>query len=234
MPTSYEILVPGNSCEWSGGFFGFANLTLVTSPDGTLLFDTGHYINRGALIKALAERDMEPGDVDKVFISHTHFDHADNVDLFVNATVFMGKADWDYADHPAQDDYFVPWLIHEQLKKHKLELLDGDTDIGGGITALALPGHTPGSMGVSFEHDKGTIVLAGDAIKNVNEVLTGEQANVEHRFPVSDSLAHDKASIAKVVAMADRIVPGHFSELYRVDEHRFGMETAQSLALEFK
>ncbi len=54
MAPTYEILVAGSSAEWSGGFMGFANLTLVTTSDGTLLFDTGHYINRGALIAALA------------------------------------------------------------------------------------------------------------------------------------------------------------------------------------
>jgi N-acyl homoserine lactone hydrolase len=85
MAATYEILVPGNSLEWSGGFLGFANLTLVTTSEGTLLFDTGHYINRGALVAALAARDMVPGDVDKVFLSHIHFDHADNVDLFTSS-----------------------------------------------------------------------------------------------------------------------------------------------------
>ena len=76
MSATYEILVPGNSLEWRGGFLGFANLTLVTTSDGTMLFDTGHYINRGALVAALAARDMSPGDVDKVFLSHIHFDPA--------------------------------------------------------------------------------------------------------------------------------------------------------------
>jgi hypothetical protein len=41
MAPTYEILVAGSSAEWSGGFMGFANLTLVTSAAGTLLFDTG-------------------------------------------------------------------------------------------------------------------------------------------------------------------------------------------------
>jgi len=233
MAPTYEILVAGSSAEWSGGFMGFANLTLVTTSDGTLLFDTGHYINRGALIAALAQRGMHPADVDKVFISHIHFDHANNVDLFINATVFLGKPDWDYADHPAKDDYFVPWLIHEQLRKHTLELLDGDTDIGGGITALALPGHTPGSMGVSFKNQEGTIVIAGDAIKNLDEVLAEVQSTVEHRFPVADSLQHDRESIRKVKAAADRIVPGHFSELRRLGEV-FVPVGPQALSLQFK
>jgi glyoxylase-like metal-dependent hydrolase (beta-lactamase superfamily II) len=102
------------------------------------------------------------------------------------------------------------------LSKNKLELLDHDCDIGGGLTALKLRGHTPGSMGVRFEHaTNGTVVIAGDAIKNLNEVINRRQSNVQHQFPVAASMADDEASVAKVVRMADRIIPGHFPELKR-------------------
>ena len=234
MTATYEILVRGNSLEWSGGFLGFANLTLVTTSEGTLLFDTGHYINRGALVSALAARDMVPGDVDKVFLSHIHFDHADNVDLFTHAIVYLGTADWEYVRNPAKDDLFIPWGIHEQLSKNKLELLDDDSDIGGGLTALKLRGHTPGSMGVRFEHaTNGTVVVAGDATKNLNEVINGRQSNVEHEFPVATSMADDEASIARVVRMADRIIPGHFPELER-EGAVFTPVGPQSLEIQFK
>ena len=234
MAAAYEILVPGNSLEWSGGFLGFANLTLVTTSAGTLLFDTGHYINRGALVAALAARDMVPGDIDRVFLSHIHFDHADNVDLFTHATIYLGKGDWEYMRNPAKDDLFIPWGIHEQLSKNRLELLDHDSDIGGGLTALKLPGHTPGSMGVRFEHaTNGTVVIAGDAIKNLNEVIDGRQANAQYQFPVAASLAEDEASIAKVVHMADRIIPGHFPELSRKGTV-FAPVGPQSLEIQFK
>ena len=234
MAVTYEVLVQGNSLEWSGGFLGFANLTLVTTSEGTLLFDTGHYINRGALVAALAARDMVPGDIDKVFLSHIHFDHADNVDLFPRAVIYLGKADWEYARNPAKDDLFVPWGLHEQLSRNKLELLDQDGDIGGGLTALKLPGHTPGSMGVRFDHAaNGTVVIAGDAIKNANEVINGRQADVQHQFPVAASLADDEASIAEVVRTADRIIPGHFPELKRKGT-AFTPVGPQSLEIQFK
>jgi glyoxylase-like metal-dependent hydrolase (beta-lactamase superfamily II) len=231
---TYEILVPGNSLEWSGGFLGFANLTLVTTSEGTLLFDTGHYINRGALVAALAARGMVPGDVNKVFLSHIHFDHANNVDLFTDAVIYLGKADWEYAQNPAKGDLFIPWGIHHQLSNNKLELLDHDADIGGGLTALTLPGHTPGSMGVRFEHGtNGTVVIAGDAIKNLNEVINDRQSNLEYQFPVAASLAEDEASIARVVGMADCIIPGHFPELKR-DGKVFTPVGPQSLEIQFK
>jgi glyoxylase-like metal-dependent hydrolase (beta-lactamase superfamily II) len=234
MAATYEILVRGNSLEWSGGFLGFANLTLVTTSEGTLLFDTGHYINRGALVAALAARDMVPGDVDKAFLSHVHFDHVDNVDLFPHAVIYLGKADWEYVRNPAKDDLFIPWGIREQLSKSNLELLDRDGDIGGGLTALKLPGHTPGSMGVRFEHAaNGTVVIAGDAIKNLNEVINGRQSNAQYQFPVAASRAEDEASIAKVAGMADRIIPGHFPELKR-EGTVFTPVGPQSLEIQFK
>ena len=136
--------------------------------------------------------------------------------------------------NPAKDDLFIPWGIHEQLSKNKLELLDRDGDIGSGLTALKLPGHTPGSMGVRFEHaTNGTVVIAGDAIKNLNEIINGRQSNVEHQFPVAASLADDEASIAKVVHMADRIIPGHFPELKR-EGTLFTPVAPQSLQIVFK
>jgi len=233
LSASYEILVPGNSLEWQGGFLGFANLTLVTTSQGLLLFDTGHYINRSALVAALRARDLVPSDIDKVFLSHIHFDHANNVDLFTKATIFLGKADWEYVQDPAPDDLFVPWGIHEQLRKNRIELLDHDTEIGGGLKALKLRGHTPGSMGLVFESDRGdTVVIAGDAIKNINEVINGRQAEVEHRFPVAASLADDEASIRRVIEIADRIIPGHFPELEK-EHDTFTPVSTQRITLEF-
>ena len=89
-------------------------------------------------------------------------------------------------------------------------------------------------MGVRFEHaTNGTVVVAGDAIKNLNEVINGRQSNVEHEFPVAASMADDEASIAKVVRMADRIIPGHFPELER-EGAVFIPVDPQSLEIQFK
>ena len=135
--------------------------------------------------------------------------------------------------NPAKGDLFIPWRIHEQLAKNKLELLDRDGDIGGGLTALTLPGHTPGSMGVRFEHaTNGTVVIAGDAIKNLDEVINGRQSDVQYQFPVAASMADDEASIAKVARLADRIIPGHFPELKR-EGTAFTPAGPQSLEIQF-
>ena len=89
-------------------------------------------------------------------------------------------------------------------------------------------------MGVRFDHaTNGTVVIAGDAIKNLNEVINGRQANVQYQFPVAAGMADDEASIAKVARMADRIIPAHFPELKR-EGTSFAPAGPQSLEIQFK
>jgi len=141
----YDIIVQGNNLRLKEGFLGLANSTLVLYPEGPLLFDVGHYVTRPALLSGLRRHGMEPKDVKAVFLSHLHFDHCHNIDLFPEAKVFVSQREWDYAADPHADDPFVPWLIREQLQKHDLSLLADEGRLGPGLSSLWLPGHTPGS-----------------------------------------------------------------------------------------
>ncbi len=78
----YEVIVRGSNLVLGTGFLGLANITLIRCEGGPVLFDTGHHVNRPALVEALARRGLEPTDIKKVFLSHLHFDHSINVDLF--------------------------------------------------------------------------------------------------------------------------------------------------------
>ncbi len=143
MPVGYDIIVKGNNLALRDGFLGLANATLVFTDDGPLLFDTGHYCNRPALLNGLKRHGMAPGDVRAVFLSHLHFDHCNNIDLFADARVYVGQREWEYARQPHPDDMFVPWLIHEQLQKHTVEFLDGERRICGGVLIWEEPGELP-------------------------------------------------------------------------------------------
>ncbi len=208
----YRIVVKGNNLRLKNGFLGLANATLVLCDDGPLLFDVGHYVTRPALVQGLKDVGMEPKDVKAVFLSHLHFDHCHNIDLFPQAKVFVSAREWAYVDHPHHDDPFIPWLIKEQLKRHDLELLSDEGRLGPGLATLALPGHTPGSYGLLLETaHKGRVVLAGDAIKYAREAIARESDMV------FDTAANANASIERILATADRIVPGHFPELIKTE-----------------
>lgn len=228
MAIDYDIIVHGNNLSFEGGFFGLANATLVFTPNGPLLFDTGHYCNQPALLAGLRRHGLGPADVPAVFLSHLHFDHCQNIHLFPHAKVFVSRSDWEYAAAPHAEDAFVPWLIREQLEKHDLELLDGEGQISAGLEYIAAPGHTPGSYALVLETaDKGRVVLAGDAIKYAKEM-------VNRRCDMAfDTIEHGTASITRILEMADRIVPGHFPELVRRDRG-FTWEEAAVLALKIR
>jgi N-acyl homoserine lactone hydrolase len=126
MKARYEIIVKENNLSTRDGGLGLANLTLVFTEHGPILFDVGHHGNRSAVLHGLNRHGLAPGDLKTVFLSHLHFDHCLNIDLFPEATVHVGKADWEYVLDPNPEDTFVPWLIREQLEKNELNLLEGE------------------------------------------------------------------------------------------------------------
>lgn len=210
MTLDYDIIIHGNNLGFRGGYLALANVTLIFSADGPVLFDTGHYCNRPSLIAGLKAHGLEPGDVRAVFLSHLHFDHCNNIDLFPAARVYVSEREWEYAKRPHADDAFVPWLIHEQLGKHEVEFIKGEGRIGAGLQYFPAPGHTPGSFALALDGTpKGRIVIAGDAIKYAKEAVS---ARCDMAFDTEEA---GTATIRRILGMADRIVPGHFPELIR-------------------
>lgn len=205
----YEVIVRGNNLAVGVGFLGLANITLVHCKGGPVLFDTGHHSNRPAVIEGLARRGLEPGDVPIVFLSHLHFDHCMNIDLFREATVLVGCEELEYIDDPNPDDDFIPWLIKEQLSEHHLEPVQGEGEIAQGVSYFPAPGHTPGCYALSVEADGETVVLAGDAVKHYRELIL-----CESDMPFGSRKDSTK-SIKRIMSSADRILPGHFPELVK-------------------
>ena len=211
MHAKYELLVRGNSLSFKGGFFGLCNVALVTAADGTrILFDTGHYCVRKGLINGLKDRGLAPTDIDLVFLSHLHFDHCQNLDLFKGVPVAVGKTEIEYARNPHPDDLFIPWKIHDLLADFELRVLPQRGIIAPGIEHLEVPGHTTGCQALRFAQEDGRrVVLAGDAIKYPKEILA----------QVGDmcfgSTEDSRRSIAEICANTDIVVPGHFPEIFR-------------------
>jgi len=212
MKPDYEIIVHGNNLRLRDGFLGLANVTLIRGAAGPMLVDTGGYVTRTALVAALADRGLAPADIKVVFLSHLHFDHAHNIDLFPRAKVLVSRAEWEYAKRPDDQDLFMPWGIHDQLEKHDLDLIEGEGEVADRVTFFPAPGHTPGSFAVALDTDRlGTVVIAGDAIKYAKEAIN---AACDMAF---DSAAAGTRSIERILEIADRIVPGHFPELIRTE-----------------
>ena len=206
----YDVLIQGNNLACADGALGISSVVLLTTDAGPLLFDTGHYGNRAGLLRGLRRHGLEPNDVGRVFLSHLHWDHSLNVDLFEGCEIIVSRQELDYARRPHAEDIHMPWGILDQLAKHRLTVLERTTDLAGGLQAFPAPGHTPGLYALAFDHDAhGRVVVAGDAIKYPKEIITGTPDLV------FDTVEHGRDTIADILERADRIVPGHFVELRR-------------------
>jgi glyoxylase-like metal-dependent hydrolase (beta-lactamase superfamily II) len=86
---SVHTLLNGYLMPTDQGNPAFCAVYLIESDDGGIVFDCGHVGRRKALLAALCERGLSPGDIATVVVSHGHWDHLQNVDLFQRARVIL-------------------------------------------------------------------------------------------------------------------------------------------------
>jgi glyoxylase-like metal-dependent hydrolase (beta-lactamase superfamily II) len=116
----------------------------------------------------LAQMNVRPEEVKYVGISHFHADHTGQLAPFANATLLIGKGDWDglNAKPPmggANVAGFKDWIGTGR----KVEPLSADKDVfgDGSVLIFRTPGHTPGHQSVLVRlKDKGPVILVGDAV----------------------------------------------------------------------
>lgn len=116
----------------------------------------------------LAAVGVKPEQVGTIGISHDHADHTGQAAQFRNATLLIGKGDWDRLKAPAGGNDFMKmaqghlagWLSGER----KSEAISGDKDVfgDGSVIMLALPGHTPGHSALLVKLRSGPVLLSGD------------------------------------------------------------------------
>ena len=120
------------------------------------------------IVDRLKELNVAPDQVKFVGISHFHADHTGQLAPFTNATLLIGKGDWDQITSPTPMPGtnvagFKTWID----EKRKVEPLTGDKDVFGDGTVIVLrtPGHTPGHSALLVRlKDMGPVLLSGDAV----------------------------------------------------------------------
>jgi glyoxylase-like metal-dependent hydrolase (beta-lactamase superfamily II) len=164
---------------------------------------------------AIARVGLKPEDITDVVVSHMHWDHADGVDLFPKARIWIQKDELEYyagtawqsrQTHGGIDPDDVLALVKLNMQGH-VSLVDGDArEILPGVTCYIGGKHTYASQFVTVSSAVGTIVLASD-----NMYL---YENLEKHVPIAATL--DAASnlraqdrMKQLAADPRLIVPGH-------------------------
>lgn len=206
------ILIQGFPGRADRGFLGWSSIILIRGEEN-YLFDTGGYGERAVLLERLRCLGIMPSDIQGIFLSHFHFDHALNYRFFPNAEIYLHSIEYEYAKANNYHDVAVPDEFLEPLEKSgRLRLVRKEQEILPGLTILEVPGHTPGCMAVKLVHKGKRYVLAGDAVKNLAELVSGQVAMS------LDAEASEK-SISKIRAEADFVIPGHDSLLIVDGKH---------------
>ena len=113
------------------------------------------------LLPGFAKLSLDPAQVRIILVGHGHADHYGGSSYFqqrFGTKVYVSAADWQFMENPPARGRGAAGTP-TPLPKHDGDLRDGEPIVLGDftVTPIAVPGHTPGSMGFIFPvRDNGT------------------------------------------------------------------------------
>jgi len=231
-----ELLIP----EDGGLLLDPIHVWLVTNGDTRILVDGGMpdiaEVSRrmkvdgsggghNGLRAALATVGVKPEDIQTVVVTHLHYDHGSNLDLFPNACVILQRDELAHAVDPVPTQrlfYFKEAAVHVMGRKRpaSLRLIDGDLELVKGVYLMKVPGHTPGMQVPIVTTTRGTVGVVsdlGDHYKNwypANPRATRHPLNYlsDSFLPGgirSESERVYQDSMRRVMNASDIVIPAH-------------------------
>jgi glyoxylase-like metal-dependent hydrolase (beta-lactamase superfamily II) len=172
---------------------------------------------------ALRRLGIDPAAVALLLVTHVHWDHVGNVQLFANARIAVTEADFTFwtADPLALRPQFAEHSdpagiegLRAAQAQGRVALLGDRTEVAPGITAIRVGGHTPGQLILTVPGEHGPLVLASDAIHYYDELERdrpfGLFSNLAEMYRGYDTVRELSASGATIVAGHDPLVMERF------------------------
>ena len=157
---------------------------------------------------------VEPGTVRDVAITHLHYDHVGNFDLFPQAMFHLQDLEMQYATGrcmgvEAMRHAYEPEDVVGMVRRvyaGRVQFHDGEGEIAPGVTLHHVGGHTLGLQIVRVATRRGWVVLASDA--------SHYYANMEQQrpFPIVYNVGDMVDGWRRARALADsdaHVIPGH-------------------------
>lgn len=156
---------------------------LIRHPKGDFLWDSGipdavsdlpgglkagvfEITRPKKLVDQLAQLNLKPADITFFSISHSHFDHLGNANLFAGATFLADKEERAFMFRPEARADADSFASYQALEGAKTTLIEGDGDFDvfgdGSVRLIAAPGHTPGHRVLLVTLASGAVLLTGD------------------------------------------------------------------------
>jgi glyoxylase-like metal-dependent hydrolase (beta-lactamase superfamily II) len=201
---------------------------LVRRPDETILVDTGfdpevgRRRGRTCLIEpaeAMAQLGVGADSVSRIVLTHLHYDHTGNLDLFPAAELLVPARELDFWLGPlARRAQFAHSVEAAELGQvlaavdaGRVRRLEGGEEIAEGVHAVLLGGHSPGQIALGIDARAGWVVLASDTAHFYEELER------ERPFAVFADLAevYEGYDTLRELSGAPgaHLVPGHDAEV---------------------
>jgi glyoxylase-like metal-dependent hydrolase (beta-lactamase superfamily II) len=196
---------------------------LVRSDNHTFVVDTGFNAEtaqaRGRELlrcptAGLALLGVDADTVEDVIITHLHYDHVGNFDLFPKAKFHLQDQEMAFATgrfmrHKAfrapMDIEHVVGMVR-QVYAERVVFHDGKAELAPGLSVHHIGGHTAGLQVVRVKTRRGWVVLASDA--------SHLYANMERENPYpiifrEDQMLEGYQTLGRLADSAEHIIPGH-------------------------
>ena len=196
---------------------------LVRNAERTYVVDTG--FNEAAAVKRKREFLRSPAEglrllgvdaatVENVIITHLHYDHVGNFNLFPKARFHLQDRELAFATgrYMAHEFFSYAYELEEVLAMvrnayaGRIEFHDGDDEIAPGLSLHHIGGHTKGLQVVRVWTRLGWLVLASDGSHYYANMIEARP------FPVVASVTEMADGWKRVHALASSsryVIPGH-------------------------
>lgn len=160
---------------------------LIETPEKKILVDPGTHPDK--LLSALKRHNLQPHDIDMIFLSHYHPDHFLNIRMFPQVGIYDQTTHW----HNDEEHFYEGTLP--------------DTD----IEILPTPGHSPEHTSLLVHTEEGIVCIAQDVFwwEDGKQASETEKDLLELVDPFVNDQAALFASRKRVLEKADWIIPGH-------------------------
>lgn len=215
---------------------------VIRTPHHTILVDAcvGHQKTRhfppfnlrdSAWLDNLVAAGVNPDDVDYVFCTHLHSDHVgwntrlENgrwVPTFRKAKYLFSKQDYNAFDPRQQDwphyggtdeDTFLDSVL-PVVEAGQAEFVEGEHEVGDGLTIIPAPGHSPGHNALRVEDAGDSGLFTGDSTHHPIQIAAPELNSFSCWDPTLARSTRRKL-LEECCEHHRLLIPGHFAAPHR-------------------
>ena len=174
------------------------NCLLIRTPTENILVDTGlgtAYDEKFAflygvdksetdLLRSLAAAGVQAAEINKVILTHLHFDHAGGncfregeeefKPTFPNAVYYINQGELAYAKEPdpRSSPSYLPYTWEPLEKREQVVPISGEVEVAPGVTILPASGHTPSHQIVTVKSSGPTACFLADLVPTPSHLKT--------------------------------------------------------------